>query len=52
MTDMPAPQPGDDEMEGVEPTEADDVTRPEQPPMEDDASGLSDEPSDDLGDFA
>lgn len=38
--------------EGVEPTEADAVAHPEQPPMDDDASGLHDEEAEQLGDFA
>jgi hypothetical protein len=41
-----------DPTEGVEPTEADAVAHPEQPPMDDDASGLPDEEAEQLGDFA
>ncbi len=44
--------PSGDEFDGVEPTQADDVAHPEQPPMDDDASGLPDEDAEQLGDFA
>ncbi|UVO49659.1 hypothetical protein M0208_03715 [Sphingomonas sp. SUN019] len=46
----PAKNPADDD--GVLPTEADDVAKPEQPPMDDDASGLPDDDAEKLGDFA
>lgn len=41
-----------DENEGVTPTPADEVAKPEQPPMNDDASGLPEGEADRLGDFA
>lgn len=42
----------DPDQTGVTPTEADPVAHPEQPPLDDDASGLPDQPAEDLGDFA
>ncbi len=41
-----------EENEGVRPTPADEVTHPEQPPMDDDASGLPEDEADRAGDFA
>ncbi len=41
-----------DENDGVRPTPADEVAHPEQPPMDDDASGLPEGEADRLGDFA
>ena len=41
-----------DEEEGVRPTPADEVAKPEQPPMDDDASGLPEDEAEKLGDFA
>ena len=56
MASTPDPRPDhgehDPEQTGVEPTEADGIVNPEQPPMDDDASGLPDKEGDQLGDFA
>lgn len=56
MASTPDPLPDhgehDPEQTGVEPTEADGIANPEQPPMDDDPSGLPDKEGDQLGDFA
>ena len=52
MTDKKKTSADDIGIEGVVAPEADDVGKPEQPPLEDDASGLSDEDAEKLGDFA
>jgi hypothetical protein len=42
--------PSTDPMEGVEPTEADAIVHPEQPPMDDAASGLPEDENDEMTD--